>query len=95
MTNPVPEIPDVPDEFDRITCGVPMVSAWQAMFAEAEEMLRATRPEGFDVEEIGRTAFHCLPERERDAALDVLFYTYWAALQSDRETLAQHESEVR
>ncbi|MEV8474903.1 hypothetical protein [Streptomyces sp. NPDC051173] len=75
-----------PLDFDRITRDVPMASAWQTTFDEAEEMLRATRPEGFDVEKIGRVAFDRLPEHERDGALDVLFYTYWAALRSDRET---------
>lgn len=76
------------DEFDRITRDVPMVSPWQAMFAEAEEMLRETRPEGFEVEDIGRVAFDSLPEHELEGALDVLFYTYWAALQSDLEARA-------
>jgi GrpB-like predicted nucleotidyltransferase (UPF0157 family) len=83
--------PELPSEFDQIMCGMPMLSAWQAMFAEAEEMLREARPEGFEVEDIGRTAFDSLPESEKEAALDVLFYTYWAARQADVETLARLE----
>ncbi|RCH70541.1 hypothetical protein DT019_03355 [Streptomyces sp. SDr-06] len=65
-----------------------MPSPWQAVWNEAEELLYATRPEGFDVEEIGRVAFDCLPESEKEEALDALFYTYWAAAQADRETRA-------
>ncbi|MEU1778163.1 hypothetical protein ABZ545_01595 [Streptomyces abikoensis] len=80
------------DEFDRITCDVPMVSPWSTTFDEAEERLRQTRPEGFDVEDIGRMAFDSLPEHERAAALDILFYTYWAARESDRETRAWYQS---
>jgi hypothetical protein len=74
---------DVPDEFDRITSKVPVISAWEAMFTEAEEMLHEERPEGFDVLDIGRAAFDSLPESEKGEALDVLFYTYWAARQDD------------
>ena len=56
-------------------------------------MLRETRPEGFDVHDIGRAAFDSLPEEEKEAALDVLFYTYWAARQSDLEARARKEAE--
>lgn len=72
-----------PTTFDQIMCGVPMISAWEAMFSEAEESLRAVRPDGFDVIDIGRVAMELLPESEQAAALDVLFYTYWAARQDD------------
>lgn len=75
-------------EFDRITSSVTFVSPWQAMWNEAEEMLRAAHPEGFEVEEIGRVAFETLPLSEREEALDVLFYTFWAATMADRETRA-------
>ncbi|MFE6127474.1 hypothetical protein ACFQ6Q_04240 [Streptomyces sp. NPDC056437] len=83
--------PDPVTDFDRIMCGVPAMSAWEAMFTEVEEMLREVKPEGFIVEDIGRAAFDSLPESEKEAALDVLFYTYWAARESDRETRARHE----
>ena len=81
------------DEFDRITSRVPYISAWDAMFSEAEEMLRETRPEGFDVHDIGRAAFDSLPEEEKEAALDVLFYTFWAARQDDLEARARYEAQ--
>lgn len=77
-----------PDEFDRIMCGVTVISAWEAMFTEAEETLQAACPGGVDVLDIGRAAFDSLPDSEREAALDVLFYTYWAARQSDIEARA-------
>ena len=80
------------DEFDRITASVPMVSVWEAMFSEAEEMLRQSCPDGFDVLDIGRAAMDSLPESEKEAALDVLFYTYWAARQSDLEARARKEA---
>lgn len=77
--------------FDQITSSVPGVSAFQAMWNEAEEMLRAAHPEGFEVEEIGRVAFESLPLSEREEALDALFYCWWTALESDREARAARE----
>lgn len=74
------------DAFDRITSAIPRVSAFTALWNEAEELLQATRPDGFHVEEIGRLAFEQLPESEREAALDELFYTFWTAVIADRET---------
>lgn len=74
--------------FDRITSAIPVVSPFEAMWNEAAEMLLATHPEGFEVEEIGRVAFDSLPEAEKAEALDCLFYTYWAATMADRETRA-------
>jgi hypothetical protein len=79
-------------EFDRITSGVPMLSAFRALWLEAEESLLVARPEGFTPEEIGRVAFDWLPEGELDAALDEMFYTYWAATMADRETRARYEA---
>lgn len=73
-------------EFDRITSGVPMLTPFRTLWNEAEELLLATRPEGFEVEEMGRLAFEELPDAEKAAALDELFYTYWAATMADRET---------
>lgn len=77
--------------FDRITSQLPQLSAFQVLWIEAEELLRETHPEGFDVLDIGRIAFDCLPEHERGEALDALFYCWWSALQSDREARARHE----
>lgn len=78
--------------FDVITAKLPQLSAWQAAWNEAEELLAAAYPEGYEVEEIGRTAFDCLPEAEKPAALDALFYCWWTALQSDREARARYEA---
>lgn len=75
-------------EFDRITSGVPMVSPFRALWNEAEELLQATRSEGFMPEEIGRLAFEELPEAEKAEALDELFYRYWTAIVDDRERRA-------
>jgi hypothetical protein len=80
------------DDFDEITSDVPMISAFRALWNEAEELLQATRPEGFLPEEIGRLAFEeltaKLPERERKTAMDELFYTFWVVIVEDRERRA-------
>ena len=91
---PIMPDPDhiTPDAFDRITCGLPVLTPFATLFAEAEELLLATRPEGFEVEEIGLLAFEELPVVERDAAMRELVYTYWSARQSDREALARYEA---
>ncbi|MBA2951648.1 hypothetical protein H1D24_39315 [Streptomyces sp. PSKA28] len=68
-----------------------MLSAFQVMWNAAEEMLRETHPEGFDVLDIGRVAFDSLPEAEKDGALDALFYTWWEAVEADRAARAAHE----
>ena len=81
-----------PDDFDEITCGIPATSAWEAMFTEAQEVLAASRFDGFEVEEIGRMAFDSLPESEKAEALDVLFYTYWAARQDDLAARARYQA---
>jgi hypothetical protein len=78
--------------FDHITAKLPQLSAFQAAWNEAEELLTETHPEGFEVEEIGRIAFGCLPEEEKPAALDALYYCWWTALQSDRERRAAFEA---
>jgi hypothetical protein len=80
------------DEFDRLTSKVQRISALTALFAEAEETLLATHPEGFEVEDIGRRAWALLPEAERERAFDELLYTYWEAVASDRETWARREA---
>lgn len=75
-----------PDPFDEITSSVPMLSPWQAMWNEAEEMLLSARPEGFTPEDVGHVAWDSLPEQEREEALGVLFYTWWAASAADNQT---------
>ncbi|MGW9397252.1 hypothetical protein [Streptomyces sp. NPDC055642] len=77
--------------FDRITSQLPQLSAFQAVWNEAEEVLAASRLEGFEVEEIGRRAFDRLPEEEKPAALDALFYCWWAALEADREARIRYQ----
>lgn len=86
---PPPLAPLTP--FEEITSSVPRVSPFRTMWNEAEELLYATRPDGFEVEEIGRIAFGDLPEAEKKDALDELLYTYWEAVAADRETWARHE----
>jgi hypothetical protein len=83
-------IPEPLTPFDEITSGVRMVSPLQTMFAWAEETLIASRPEGFEVEEIGRMAFERLPESEKKTAFDELLYAYWEAVGADNETWARH-----
>jgi hypothetical protein len=78
--------------FDEITAKLPQLSPFQAVWNEAEELLKETHPEGFDVLDIGRIAFDCLPEQEKPAALDALFYCWWEALQDDREARARYET---
>jgi hypothetical protein len=78
--------------FDEITAKLPHTSPFQALWNEAEELLREEHPEGFDVLDIGRIAFDCLPEHEKAEALDALFYCWWSALQSDREARARYEA---
>jgi len=75
--------------FDEITRTLPPLSPFQALWNEALELPTAAYPHGFDVLDIGRTAFDCLPEAEKPAALDALFYAYWEAEQ-DRKTRAFH-----
>lgn len=81
--------------FDEITSSITFVSPWRAMWNEAEEMLHATRPEGFTPEDIGRIAFDSLPESEREEALDCLFYTFWETVIADRERAALEGGEQR
>lgn len=85
-------IPEPLTPFDEITSGVQRVSPLQTMFADAEETLLATHPEGFEVEDIGRRAWALLPETERAQAFDELLYTYWETVAADREMWARHEA---
>ena len=80
--------------FERITRHLPHLSPFQAQWNEAEELLAAEHPEGYDVLDIGRIAWDCLPEEEKPAALDALFYCWWSALQSDREQRAAFETQA-
>jgi hypothetical protein len=79
-------IPEPLTTFDEITSSVPRVSPFRTMWNEAEELLHATRPDGFEVEEIGRIAFDDLPDAEKKDALDELFYTYWTVMVDAAET---------
>ncbi|MEC4016008.1 hypothetical protein [Streptomyces sp. H27-D2] len=79
--------------FEEIVSGNPRVSVWQALFGDAEDMLLASRPEGYEVEDIGRSAFNWLPESEREEALDCLYYTYWASVQNDADEQVRFEQE--
>ncbi|WP_149561549.1 hypothetical protein [Streptomyces cacaoi] len=88
MTLPAPF---EPDEFDRITSRLPRLTPLQAAWDEAAEMLQQARPGGVDVEDIGHIALDCLPEHERDAALDELFRT-WAGVLADHDTTERGEA---
>lgn len=70
--------------FDRLTARLPQLSPFQAMWNEAEEVLAESCLGGFEVEEIGRIAFDRLPDEEKPAALDALFYCWWEAEQDRR-----------
>jgi hypothetical protein len=86
-----PEYPAL-DDFDRITTQVRMVTPLQTLFAQAEEELLATRPEGFTPEDIGRRAWELLPQAEKEQAFAELLYTYWEATTADEEKWAAHEA---
>jgi hypothetical protein len=96
MSTPTPDFPL--DEFDRITASVPMLSAFRTLWNEAEELLLATRPEGFEPAEIGRLAFEelrqSLPE-ECEIAMDELFYAFWVLTVEDRERRAAQAGDAR
>jgi hypothetical protein len=91
---PDPEF-DPPSDFDVLLSqnAMPHITAFQSLFDAAEEELLATWPQGFEPEKIGRLAFERLPEGEKAAALDELFYSYWSGLMNDREALARYESQ--
>jgi hypothetical protein len=84
--------PEPLDDFDRLTTQVRMVSPLQTLFAQAEEELLATCPEGFTPEDIGRRAWSLLPEGERDTAFAELLYTYWEAFTADQEAWSRIET---
>lgn len=82
-------------DFEAIVANPQLVmTPLQAMFAEAEEELRAERPEGFEPYEIGERAFFILPEVEREAARREVHTVYWEARVADEATLA-HSEELR
>ncbi|WP_432139733.1 hypothetical protein [Streptomyces sp. bgisy154] len=70
---------------------VRLPSAWQAVWAEAEDVLAALHPEGYDVLEVGRLAYDSLHDDLKPAARDALFYGWWEAEQ-DRQATARRES---
>lgn len=79
------------DEFDRVTSRVRRVSPLQTLFAQAEEELGATRPEGFTPEDIGQRAWELLPPHEREQAFAELLYAYWETLIADEATWGRYE----
>jgi hypothetical protein len=85
--------PEPATTFAEIVAEIAQPSLWKASFEAAEDFLQETRPDGFEIEEIGRTAWDMLPEGDQPAAKDELFYTYWSAQQNDREELARYERE--
>lgn len=80
--------------FEEVTREVPYLSAWQAVWNEAEELLVKTCPDGFTPEDVGRVAWDMLPEAEQLEALDALFYAWWSSLMADRERRAAFEEQA-
>ncbi|MGW5431843.1 hypothetical protein ACWET9_32290 [Streptomyces sp. NPDC004059] len=72
---------------------VRLPSAWQAAWDEAEDTLRTTFPEGYDVTEVGRLAFASLHDDLKPAALDALFCGWWEAEQDRKARAAQAEDD--
>lgn len=85
--------PEPATTFEQLVADVPEVSVWEASFDAAEEFLTATRPDGFEVEDIGRMAWERLQDTDRPAAFKALFYTYWSSMVNDREELDRYERE--
>ncbi|MFE9736192.1 hypothetical protein ACFYO9_37700 [Streptomyces sp. NPDC005863] len=83
-------------DFEAMVVGHPqlVMTPLQAMFAEAEEELRAECPDGFEVHEIVERAFFQLPEAEREAARRELNTVYWEARIADEANLA-HSDELQ
>lgn len=92
MSTPTPQSPD-PGVFKTLVENIPDLPAWEAMFIEAEESLDERRPEDFAITDIGRMAWKRLPRDEREEALDLMFLTYWSAMESDRDESARYERE--
>lgn len=65
-------------------------SGFDALFRQAEQQLRNEKPDGYQVQEIGRLAWSKLPIEEYGAALRSLFYSYWLV---DRQE--QQEDQLR
>ncbi|MFD7554179.1 hypothetical protein ACFV9E_06515 [Streptomyces sp. NPDC059835] len=83
------------DEFDVLMSQnqMPHISAFTSLYDEAYELLLATRPDGFEPEEIGELAFEALPEAEKATAMQELFYTYWSGRELDRQAIARYEAQ--
>ncbi|WP_309049027.1 hypothetical protein [Streptomyces sp.] len=83
-------------DFEAIVAVQPelVMTPLQAMFAEADEELRAERPEGFEVHEIVERAFFHLPVAEHEAARRELGTVYWEARIADEQMLA-HAAELQ
>ena len=80
--------------FEQITAKLPHLTPFQTLWNEAEDYLADEYPEGYDVLQIGRLVWEDIPEAEKPAALDALFYCWWTALQSDREQRAAFEEQA-
>ncbi|MFD5579045.1 hypothetical protein [Streptomyces pseudogriseolus] len=68
-------------EFLLRASDVRLPSAWQAVWAEAEEIMRVEHPHGYDVLDVGRLAFESLHDDLKAEALDALIYGWWEAEQ--------------
>ncbi|WP_282790831.1 hypothetical protein [Streptomyces sp. CC224B] len=80
------------DLFEEIIAGADLRPLWSRLFDESEQELLAGRPEGFNVEDIGRGAWARLAsDEERKTALDALFYAYWSVVMVEQEERERYE----
>lgn len=95
MSTPTPQNPD--PIFNELVEGIPELSVWEVSFDAAEEDLKETSLDGYEVEDIGRLAWGRLHEGDRKHALNAMFYTYWAETRTDRDELdlLEREREAR
>jgi len=67
-----------------------LLPRWRIEFEKAEAELRESGDLS-GIEPIGRLAWSRLPEAEKPAALDCLFYTYWAAAAAESDERERRE----
>lgn len=86
-----------PATFDEMVEDIPELSVWEVSFDAAEEDLKETSLDGYEVEDIGCLAWGRLHEDDRKHALNAMFYTYWAETRTDRDELdlLEREREAR
>lgn len=92
-------MPDLHAEFEAIAASMAddfptdmaeLLPRWRIEFEKAEAELRDTgRLSG--IEDIGHLAWARIPADEKPAALDCLFYTYWAAATYEAEEAERRE----